>query len=204
MMLYSDSSILIKFRKLVPLCYKAKNIFPAHIKKAFYSAIIQSKITYNIDIWGSTHFTKLLNIQRVQNIIARKLMSYPKTTSGRDALGSLGALNCYALHIWIFYKMHWKYCVNSQLYPYNVVAQTTDANNRITRGCSFHQLRIPRYYTDYGRFHGRTRLPYLLNYIYKKKPMLYHEWEGNITHCSSYILKSILKDIPVSELKELF
>lgn len=197
------SEVNNKLRRYVPISHRFKSYLPFHLLKLFYKAYIEPHIRYGIDVWGSVPKSSLLHIQRTQNIIARALCTADGKSPAVSSFTKLEVLSCYALNIWSIYTTQWRNiyvygCQDTRPIPLSTRTGIT------TRGATENLFRIPKYYTNYGKFDQKTRLPIILNFLLTIEKSLYLDWQGIRSNPSSKLLNRTLQGLSVTELQHLF
>lgn len=78
---YQIEKIENKIKSLIPITFKIAGKLNENNKKAYYHAIIESRISYAISLWGRGNKTKTERLQRKQNTIIRILYKKDKRTN---------------------------------------------------------------------------------------------------------------------------
>ena len=102
-------AILVNCRKkLGALKFAARNQNKSD-RKRLGDAVIMSRLTYAIQVWGLNIRTSILNkVQQVQNLTACWISSKPRWTRTSELLDSVGWLSIYQLAFYYTFLTIWK------------------------------------------------------------------------------------------------
>lgn len=195
---------MCNLRKYVPITIRLTKFLPYTLMRTYYFAYIETKIAYGIELWGSTHKTKLLHLQRLQNIIVRNICRTDRTSSSSTSFLRLNALTCYTLNIRAVYTKQWKQINNSDTKESAPLLIADSRNDHVTRSVTKWKYRVPKFYTDHGRFDLTTRLPILLNFLIPLADQLHCDWTETRNAPNKKILTNTLLQIPTQDLLHLF
>lgn len=83
-------SLSSRIRKLITVFKKLRRVCDSNLLKTIYLSLCQSVLEYCISIWGSTHKTHILNLERAQRavlkVIHKKNFQYPTEQLYKDCM----------------------------------------------------------------------------------------------------------------------
>lgn len=161
-----------KIRTLMPLIKRIARITSEETKKEIYHAIIESRMAYGIEIWGSTSKTNMKRIQRTQNRILRILYNRRRDKNIDDIYKEKEIMRIYELHLNKEAERAWQ-IINKRSYSKNIKLNIVEPNHEAqTREQRTYRVKLERSKNKWGDKRANNRMAKIVNELEKEMQVL--------------------------------
>lgn len=193
-----------KLRNLMPVMRRISGSLNEENKKEIYHTIIESRLTFAINIWGNTSKTRMKKLQRTQNKIIRVLYNKKRTENIDCIYEELNIGNCYDMYLHRKTEYAWNILKGTKKSNIKTEFRETQDDAVQTRGNRRRTLVERRKQTNWGRRSTENITIKILNHLERKGGLL-----TNLSSTYSYprkevknLWKSLSKEEKISKFWE--
>lgn len=162
------NDIIKMLNKSIPMLIKMRNKLSEKNRKLVYNAIIESRISFTIDIWGNANKTLMGMMQRKQNVILRIIFNKKRTENIQGWMKKNKILDVYAMNLNKNTKNVWKKLNSRSLTEIWKLKEKINRYQVDTRNSEVRSLEILRWNTEKAKRSHCRRMIQVANLLEKE------------------------------------
>lgn len=154
--------------KSIPMLLKMRNKLNEKNRKLIYNALIESRNSFTIDIWGNANKTLMSRMQRKQNVILRIIFNKKRTENIQRWMKKNKILDVYAMNLNKNTKNVWKKLNSRNLTEIWKLKEKINRYQMDTRNSEVRSLEILRWNTEKAKRSHCRRMIQIANLLEKE------------------------------------
>lgn len=196
------NEIIKKIRSLMPIIRKIRDVINEPIKKEVYYAIIESRLKYGIEIWGSMGIANMEKVQRAQNKILRVLYNLNSRKSMKSFYQEREILSVQSLHLTHMTVKAWQLLKNErESEKIRLNSLLPDVEGR-TRNDKKHRMEVQKWKTNWGKKLSGNRMAEILNDMENEIGMI--SKKGKWSKCPKNKIKKVWLNKERDEIRKKY
>lgn len=164
-----------KIQALVPITYSKRNMMNKEIKKIYYHAMIESRLTYSMLTWARASKGELKRMQRKQNNILRILYNKHHTDCIDEVYNENGIMRMEELLMTKLSKKAWKLLKNDKIRGAITLTETEKNSNITLRNTTTRKMREVSWNTRTGKMRLSRLVAKTINIAEQKSSTIFSE-----------------------------